>query len=168
MSKWLAAFRAASPENLTELTDLTETACIPEKGPQNTPISVSTPSQLGQKGSVRSVAAPAATPAGAADKQALPDKLGTTWGPDTARLIRWFQSTKPPAKPFELQPGVTIVSPALWWPSIAADASTPITVNLRSTSGWARRPVPTPISSTGPEPQRSATKRAVATASVTS
>lgn len=49
------------------------------------------------------------------------DKLAITWGAETARLIRWFQSTTPPAERFELQPGVVIADPALWWPTIAAD-----------------------------------------------
>ena len=49
------------------------------------------------------------------------DRLGATWGAETAALIRWFRTTNPPAKPFELSPGVVIANPGLWWPSIAAD-----------------------------------------------
>ena len=117
MSKWLAAFRTASPENLTELTDLTETACIPEKEPQSTPISVSTPVQLGQKVSVRLVGAPAPP----ATITTVTDKLGATWGAETAAYIRWFRSATPPAERFELQSGVVIADPARWWASIATD-----------------------------------------------
>lgn len=49
------------------------------------------------------------------------DKLAPTWGAETARLIRWFRTTAPPAEPFELMPGVVIADPTLWWPSIASD-----------------------------------------------
>jgi hypothetical protein len=57
----------------------------------------------------------------AAAISATTDKLGATWGHEVAALIRWFRTTAPPAKPFELQPGVIIADPARWWASIAAD-----------------------------------------------
>lgn len=43
------------------------------------------------------------------------------WDAETARLIAWFVEARPPARPFELMPGVTVMQPARWWTSIHAD-----------------------------------------------
>ncbi len=43
------------------------------------------------------------------------------WDADTQRLIDWFPITSPPANPFELCRGVTILDPARWWRSIRGD-----------------------------------------------
>ena len=43
------------------------------------------------------------------------------WDEDTAALARWFLTAVPPAEPFDLCRGVTILDPARWWQSIRAD-----------------------------------------------
>ena len=43
------------------------------------------------------------------------------WDAETSRLIDWFLTTTPPAEPFELCRGVTILDPARWWRSIEVD-----------------------------------------------
>ena len=47
--------------------------------------------------------------------------LAVDFDPETHRLIEWFRSTTPPAAPFELCQGVTILDPARWWRSIRGD-----------------------------------------------
>ena len=46
------------------------------------------------------------------------------WDEDTAELVRWFLTAAPPAEPFELCRGVTILDPARWWRSIRSDIET--------------------------------------------
>ncbi len=48
-----------------------------------------------------------------ADKSPRPTE--ETWDGEMAELVRWFLTTHPPTKPFELSKGVTIIRPALWW-----------------------------------------------------
>ena len=43
------------------------------------------------------------------------------WDTETQRLIAWFRTATPPAEPFELCRGVTILDPARWWRSIEGD-----------------------------------------------
>ena len=43
------------------------------------------------------------------------------WDAEARRLIDWFSTTTPPAEPFELCQGVTILDPARWWRSIEGD-----------------------------------------------
>ena len=43
------------------------------------------------------------------------------WDIDTNELIAWFLTTTPPAEPFELCRGVTILDPARWWQSVRSD-----------------------------------------------
>ena len=45
----------------------------------------------------------------------------SNWDAETQRLIDWFSTTTPPAEPFELCQGVTILDPARWWQSIRSD-----------------------------------------------
>ncbi|MEE9297191.1 MAG: hypothetical protein V3W34_19805 [Phycisphaerae bacterium] len=42
------------------------------------------------------------------------------WG-DAAAAVAWFGSWCPPAEPFQLKPGITILDPRRWQKSIAAD-----------------------------------------------
>lgn len=50
------------------------------------------------------------------------EETGTSdWDTESHDLIQWFLSTKAPADPFQLQPGVWIANPARWWHSISAD-----------------------------------------------
>ncbi len=43
------------------------------------------------------------------------------WDAETQRLVDWFSTTTPPAEPFELCQGVTILDPTRWWRSIEGD-----------------------------------------------
>ena len=43
------------------------------------------------------------------------------WDAETQRLIDWFLTATPPAEPFELCRGVTILDPVRWWRSIHND-----------------------------------------------
>ena len=43
------------------------------------------------------------------------------WDPETATLIEWFLATRPPAEPFELHPGVTVVRPVHFWEYLRGD-----------------------------------------------
>ena len=43
------------------------------------------------------------------------------WDAETSRLIDWFSTTTPPAEPFELCRGVTVLDPVRWWRSIEGD-----------------------------------------------
>ena len=45
---------------------------------------------------------------------------GNRWGED-APLVQWFLHATPPAEPFELHQGVTVINPARWWDSIRTD-----------------------------------------------
>lgn len=48
----------------------------------------------------------------------------TGWDAGTAQLIDWFHQTEPPAKPFQLSAGVTVLDPAIWWRAIGLDIHT--------------------------------------------
>ncbi len=43
------------------------------------------------------------------------------WDPETATLIEWFLTTPPPAEPFELYQGVTILRPEGFWEYLKSD-----------------------------------------------
>ena len=43
------------------------------------------------------------------------------WDTETLRLIDWFRTTTPPAEPFDLCRGVTVLDPVRWWRSIEGD-----------------------------------------------
>ena len=43
------------------------------------------------------------------------------WDPETATLIEWFLKTPPPAEPFELHQGVTILRPEGLWDYLKGD-----------------------------------------------
>ena len=43
------------------------------------------------------------------------------WDPETATLVEWFLTTPPPAKPFELYQGVTILRPEGFWEYLKSD-----------------------------------------------
>ena len=43
------------------------------------------------------------------------------WDSETATLIGWFLKTPPPAEPFELHPGVTVVRPVHFWEYLGGD-----------------------------------------------
>ncbi len=47
--------------------------------------------------------------------------LSAEWDAEMLTLIRWFLSTHPPAEPFELSKGVTVIRPALWWTATRRD-----------------------------------------------
>ena len=53
------------------------------------------------------------------DQRSAPTADG--WDRETQRLIDWFLTTSPPAEPFELCRGVTVLDPARWWRSIEGD-----------------------------------------------
>ena len=43
------------------------------------------------------------------------------WDAETANLIMWFETTEPPARPFELSRGVVVANPARWWEALRRD-----------------------------------------------
>ncbi len=43
------------------------------------------------------------------------------WDPETATLIEWFLTTSPPAEPFELHQGVTVLRPEGFWDYLKGD-----------------------------------------------
>ena len=55
------------------------------------------------------------------DPKPVQDSEGLNWDDETQRLIDWFKTTTPPAEPFELCQGVTILDPVRWWRSIEGD-----------------------------------------------
>ena len=46
------------------------------------------------------------------------------WDPEMTRLIGWFLATEPPARPFKLAPGVTVIHPGRCWECLRGDIST--------------------------------------------
>ncbi len=49
------------------------------------------------------------------------EALSAEWDAEMLTLIRWFLGTRPPAGPFELCRGVTVLKPALWWTATRRD-----------------------------------------------
>ena len=49
------------------------------------------------------------------------EALSAAWDGEMLKLIRWFLGTHPPAEPFELSRGVTVIRPALWWTATRRD-----------------------------------------------
>lgn len=47
--------------------------------------------------------------------------IAVDWTPGAVKAIEWFLTTEPPSEPFQLQPGVTIMNPALYWTSLQMD-----------------------------------------------
>ncbi len=47
--------------------------------------------------------------------------LSAEWDAEMLTLIRWFLGTRPPAEPFELSKGITVIRPALWWTALRRD-----------------------------------------------
>ena len=43
------------------------------------------------------------------------------WDPETATLIKWFLTTPPPAEPFEIHQGVTVLRPEGFWEYLKSD-----------------------------------------------
>ena len=43
------------------------------------------------------------------------------WDPETATLIEWFLTTPPPAEPFDLHQGVTVLRPEGFWDYLEGD-----------------------------------------------
>ena len=46
------------------------------------------------------------------------------WGPETARLIKWFLDTPPPPEPFILYQGVHVSRPLDFWQALKSDIAT--------------------------------------------
>ena len=49
------------------------------------------------------------------------DEVEGVWDFDTRELIDWFLTATPPAEPFELCQGVTILDPTRWWRAIRGE-----------------------------------------------
>ena len=45
------------------------------------------------------------------------------WGDEILTIAVWLQKTPPPAKPFELHPGVSVVDPTGFWQAIKYDVA---------------------------------------------
>ena len=59
--------------------------------------------------------------AGVVSFLAYRNRLLSGWDSEMARLIEWFLTIEPPARPFDLYKGVTVARPALWWVAIQQD-----------------------------------------------
>ena len=70
---------------------------------------------------------PPAQPPQEAAQRPVPSPIGTcannafAWDAETAALIEWFQKTPPPAEPFELYQGVTVLRPDRFWEYLKGD-----------------------------------------------
>ena len=121
MSRWLTAFREASASDqaniLSAPKNLTATAIDGETYIETPPKSKENLSMLNADsllGAERPVdVAPAAVPKA--------NVVGSEWDAETADLIAWFLRTPPPAKPFELGLGVTVLRPKALWDYLRRD-----------------------------------------------